>query len=152
MVVPGLPFSIGDSTAILEYLHDEHGGKIWPTDPQARTWVRAASVLAEGLMTNTVWLFLEGQRKSPSGEWTAEFMDNLDRIFSKVATQDLKAMPWKVSQLQLTQAGYDLIVALQYAEIRLKGIDWKSKFPSLAEFLELHKNRGDILPTAPPAA
>lgn len=152
MTVPGLPFSIGDSTAILEYLHDEQGGKIWPSDPKTRTFVRAASVLAESLMTNTVSWFLESQRKTPSTEWTSEYLENLDRVFSKIASQDLGAMPWKISPLQLTQAGYDLIVALQYAEIRLKGIDWKAKYPALPRFVENHKNRGDILPTAPPQA
>ncbi len=151
LLVPGLPYSIGDSTAILEYLHDEHGGKIWPTDPKARTLVRAASVLAESLMTNTVAWFLENQRKTPSGEWAAEFLENLDRVFAKISSQDLGAMPWKVSPLQLTQAGYDLIVALQYAEIRLKEMDWKAKYPSLLHFVDSHKNRGDILPTTPPA-
>lgn len=150
--IPGMPFSIGDSTAILEYLHDEFGGKIWPTDSKARTLVRAASVLAESLMTNIVAWYLENQRKQPSTEWSSEYLENLDRVFSKIASQELNAMPWKSSPLQLTQAGYDLIVALQYAEIRLKGVDWKAKYPTLSQFVENHKNRGDILPTTPPAA
>lgn len=153
LIIPGANgVTIQDSTAILEYLHDEHGGRIWPSDHSARTKVRAASVLAEGLMTNTVSWYLETQRKAPSAEWLSEFLENLDRTFSKIASQDLNALPWKLSPLQLTQAGYDLIVALQYADIRLKGFDWKTKYPTLFQFVEGHKNRGDILPTTPPQA
>src|ERR1035437_2703351 len=39
--------AITDSTNILEYLNDTHGG-IWPKDPQANMNVRQASVWASG--------------------------------------------------------------------------------------------------------
>src|SRR4051794_13519408 len=45
---------VPDSATILEYLHESCGGRIWPADLALRTRVRAASTLAEGLMSECV--------------------------------------------------------------------------------------------------
>ncbi len=142
---------IPDSAMILEYLHENYGERIWPTDRAARVRVRTASTLAEGLMSETVRWFLENQRATPSPEHSAESLENIERTLAAIAETSVKALPWKVSDLQLTQAGYDLIVALEYMNLRLKGVDWVSKYPDLARFLESHRVRQDIAPTIPPA-
>ncbi len=142
---------IPDSATILDYLHENHGERIWPADLALRARVRAASTLAEGLMFETVRWFLENQRPNPSAEWNAEYLENIERTLAAVAVTSPKAPPWKISDLQLTQAGYDLIVALDYMALRLKGIDWTAKYPDLTRFLETHRVRQDIAPTAPPA-
>ena len=54
---PGIPsesFGLPDSSTILEYLHENYGERIWPKDLASRARARAASTLAEGLMTETV--------------------------------------------------------------------------------------------------
>lgn len=146
------PFSIPDSATILEYLHDHYGQKIWPADPHARTKVRMASTLAEGIMTATVALFLESGRRHPSVEWEKEHEDTIERILAKITQKSVLQMPWKISDFQLTQAGYDLAIALDYLELRFSRFEWKRRWPELARFQELHRSRSDLLPTAPPPA
>lgn len=142
-----------DSSTILEYLDETYGGKVWPTEPGTRMRVRAASMLAVGLMTDTVRWYLESIRPQPSPEWTAEYVENIDRTLTAVQAMPWKKMPWKVSDFQLTQAGYDLYVALDYLRIRMKSnvLDWQRKYPELASFLEMHRSRQDLAPTSPPA-
>jgi glutathione S-transferase len=150
----GLPadrIQIPDSATILEYLHENHGERIWPSDLALRARVRAASTLAEGLMSETVRWYLENQRANPSAEWNAEYLENIERTLGIIAATSVKGAPWKISDLQLTQAGYDLIVALEYMQLRLKGLDWVAKFPELARFLESHRVRQDLAATIPPA-
>ena len=149
--VPGHRYSIPDSSTILEYLHENYAERIWPRDLPARARVRAASTLATGLMAETVKWFLEQQRPNPSPEWSKESLENIDRTLGSIAETSVKSMPWKVSDLQLTQAGYDLMIALEYMALRLKVFDWTGKYPALAQFLELHRNRQDLAPTTPPA-
>lgn len=139
-----------DSSTILEYLHDQYGGKIWPSDPGIRVVVRAASTLAEGIMTETVRWYLENQRALPSDAWIQEHVENIDRTLATIHSTSLKKLPWKVSDFQMTQAGYDLYIALDYLNLRLKGYDWMTKYPELTRFFELHRNRQDLVPTAPP--
>lgn len=152
-VKPGVPsetFSLPDSSTILEYLHENYAERIWPKDLALRAKVRAASTLAEGLMSETVRWFLEKQRASVSEEAT-ECIENIDRTLTAIAATSVRAAPWKVSDLQLTQAGYDLIIALEYMRLRLQGFDWETKFPALAQFVDLHRTRQDLAPTSPPA-
>ncbi len=151
---PGVPdgtFSVPDSSTILEYLHESQGERIWPKDLALRARVRAASTLATGLMTETVRWFLEQQRESPSADWGGEAIANIERTLAAIAATPLKSPPWKVSDLQLTQAGYDLIVALEYMRLRLKGVEWEAKYPELSRFVDQHRVRQDLAPTSPPA-
>ena len=144
-------FTVPDSSTILEYLHENYGERIWPSDLALRARVRAASTLAEGLMSETVRSFLEGQRAAPSSEWAQEYLDNIERTLAVIGASSLRAPPWKISDLQLTQAGYDLVIALDYMRVRLPKLDWMAKYPDLARFLEIHRVRQDLAPTSPPA-
>ena len=149
-----------DSSTILEYLHENHGGQIWPEDLSARQAVRIASTLAEGLMTMTVNLFLESTRKNPDQVWTTDFQDALKRTLATIHEQSLTKFPWvnpgvNTAFGELTQAGWDLMVALEYVKLRvpasfLKGID--DNYPKLKTYFELHQGYSALQETAPPAA
>jgi len=143
--------SLPDSATILEYLHDGYGQKIWPADLPTRTAVRAASTLAQGLMSETCRWFLVTEAPLPSEDWVQEHLENIDRTLGVISSGSVKKLPWKVSDFQLTQAGYDLFIALEYMHLRLKGFDWVTKYPELAKFVELHRNRQDLMGSAPPA-
>jgi hypothetical protein len=101
-------------------------------------------------MTETVRWYLENQRPTPLEEWAQEPLDNIERTLHAIQALPWRGMPWKVSDFQLTQAGYDLAIALDYMQLRLKGYDWQGKFPELVRFLDLHRVRQDLAPTAPP--
>jgi glutathione S-transferase len=142
--------TLPDSATILEYLHENHGERIWPSDLGIRARVRAASTLAEGLMTEAVRWYLENQRSEPSAAWNQEYLENIDRTLTAIQAIPWKGLPWRVSDFQLTQAGYDLVIALEYMQLRLTGMNWPAKFPDLVRFLDLHRVRQDLAPTAPP--
>jgi glutathione S-transferase len=142
--------SLPDSSTILEYINDTYG-KVWPTDPAAKVQVRAASTLAVGIMTETVKWFLETQRPNLSQEALNESLESIERTLVAVSAHPWKGMPWKVSDFQLTQAGYDLAIALEYLHLRMNQLGWFARFPELARFLDLHRTRQDLAPTAPPA-
>lgn len=144
----GLP----DSATILEYFNDLFPNRIWPSEPELRLQVRACSTLAEGIMSNSVALFLERQRKNQDPAWIEEYTQNLDRTFEAISKKDVFGKPFKVSDLQMTQAGYDLVIALEYAELRIPDHGWKTQYPELNKFLETHRKRQDLAPTAPPPA
>jgi len=148
---PKDPFAIPDSSTILEFLHENYGNRIWPPDLAARARVRAAATLAEGVMTFTVSRFLETTRKVPSVEFELEYEEGIAATLENIAAQPLLQMPWKVSDLQLTQAGYDLMIALDYLDVRAPHIPWRSRWPALQKFHEKHRSRSDLLPTVPPA-
>lgn len=145
-------YSLFDSSTILEYLHEQHGERIWPKDLAARTKVRRASTLAEGLMRLTVDLFLEKQRSHPDAAWEQEWLQNLDRGLAEIAAEPLNRLPWKENDLKLTMAGYDLAIVLEYMEVRIPYVAWKERYPALAAFLDSHRKRADLAPTAPPPA
>ncbi len=151
MGAPEESFSLADSSMLLEYLHENYGERIWPADLALRARVRAGSTLAVGIMTEAVRWYLENQRATPSAEISREYLENLDRTLAAIAATSLRAPPWKISDLQLTQAGYDLIIALEYLLIRLGQLDWATRYPELRRFLETHRVRQDIAPTSPPA-
>jgi glutathione S-transferase len=142
--------SLGDSSAILEFLHENYGGKIWPSELKVRAQVRAASTLAVGLMTQTVALYLERTRKLPALECELDFETTIEMTLHQIAQQAIFEMPWKVSDFQLTQAGYDLMTAVDYIKVRLAHVDFSAKWPELERFYQTHKNRNDLAPTAPP--
>ena len=144
-------FTIGDSATLLEFLHENHGERIWPSDLALRARVRAASTLAEGLMTGAVGWYLETLRARPDSDFLKETETNVERTLAAIAATSLRAPPWKISDLPLTQAGYDLIVALQYLNLRIPSLEWPARYPELARFVESHQVRQDIEPTAPPA-
>jgi len=148
LLIEGEP--LVDSATILEVLHEGFGERVWPSDLEFRRRVRAASTLAEGVMSETVRWFLEGQRASPSGEWTAEYLENLERTLGVIAGMAPGSSPWIGLNQELTQAGYDLVVALEYLELRLKGFDWKARFPSLERFLSAHRGRPEVAASRPP--
>src|SRR5690606_34979129 len=96
--------------------------------------------------------FLESKRPQPSLEWTAEYLENIDRTLAAIHSMPWRGMPWKVSDFQLTQAGYDLAIALDYLALRMKpeSLDWMTKYPELVAFREMHRNRQDLIQTIPP--
>ena len=144
-----------DSATILEFLHENHGGQIWPEDLSARQAVRIASTLAEGLMTMTVNLFLEGTRKTPDQGWTTDFQDALKRTLAVIHEQNLTKFPWinpgvNTTFGELTQAGWDLMVALEYLKLRAPASIHDDNYPKLKTYFELHRELPAFRATTPP--
>ena len=147
---PRGPF-LPDSAAILQYLHDHHGERIWPKDPFLKLTTQVASVLAEGIMTATVAYFLETERKAPSPEWLEEYSATLHRALKKLSIDDPAGPPWVIDGV-LTQAAYDLAVGLEYLDLRLPSLAWRHQYPLLTKVYDRCQVIPAIDQTRPPPA
>jgi glutathione S-transferase len=104
---------ISDSATILEHLHEAHDQRIWPLDSKARLDARIACTLAEGLMTYLVAHHIEAHMQKPSDPaFVQDYYETLERTLKAIAELDSKA--WIDRSGSLTQAGWDLGVALEY--------------------------------------
>ncbi len=154
-LVPILRFQDGrtlpDSATILEYLHESHGQKIWPAQLDERFEMRRLSTLSEGIMTMTVNLFLEGLRQHPDPESLAEYQDAILRTL--VALEDsMKNVSGHFGQgTQMTQPGWDLMVAIEYLQLRASHLGNLDRFPALKGFYRLNFDLDVLRQTHPPA-
>ena len=141
--------AISDSAHLLEYFQEKTGA-IWPTPFLARTSMRQASVWCEGIMQSVVWYFQEASlHEAPSPRWLSEhwtsICDTLDHL------QKLNGSIWTEPMGDFTQAGWDLVVALDYLDFRMKELDWRARHPHFLSLLERAKTIAAFRETRPTA-
>ncbi len=108
--------ALSDSSAILETLHDLHGG-VWPELTTDRIEIRQASTLATGLMQAAVSHFQETRmHEVPSPMWAK---DHLNAVLSTLRHLESFRTDLWIRSGELTQAGWDLACALEYLEFRI---------------------------------
>ena len=136
--------AIPDSTLILRELGLDEG---LATDRRVR------SVLAVGVMEQTVRHFLESRQASPDRDTLAECIDTIAATLTRLeGGGDDGGGVWDL-------ADWDLAIACQYLDLRLPekvaGWKWRERFPGLARHLSLamdHPSHGPVFhETAPPA-
>ncbi|NDG85829.1 MAG: glutathione S-transferase family protein [Proteobacteria bacterium] len=137
---------IFDSAAILEYLDEVHGG-IWPRALPDRTRVRQASYLASGILQSAVQYFQETfMHEVPSPKWAQDHLDTMERSFGEAMNSP--GSLWLRGE-ELTQAGWDLAVALDYYENRIKKLEERAHHPLLALIREVANRNQDFIITKP---
>lgn len=142
--------SLPDSNTVLEFLHEAHGRAIWPANLGESAQVRQASTWVTGLLTSAVSFVLETTRRSvASQEWVDDYQETVERVLLRVSEQDLSGLPW-VSQDGLTQAGWDLGVALEYLDLRMPHIDWRKRDSRFLDLLGKCQARPVFLASRPP--
>lgn len=105
-----------DSSAILEYLHEVRG-EIWPRDFGNRIRIRQASTLVTGMIQSAVALYQESaMHEVPSRFWVKDHEETIVRTRTRIL--ELSSDCW-VQNGSLTQAGWDLAVAIEYLELRV---------------------------------
>jgi glutathione S-transferase len=125
--------SFFDSSVILENLHDLTGG-IWPSLAQDRIRIRQASALAAGLIQSTVAYFQEtSMHDVPSPTWAKDHYETVKDTLRVI--HETPRHLW-VRDGVLTQAGWDLAVALEYLEIRIPSIPFRDN-PGALDILNL---------------
>jgi glutathione S-transferase len=135
-----------DSAAILEYL-DDLSGLIWPKALPDRTHVRQASFLASGIMQSAVSYLQEtAMHEVPSPTWAHDHFQTLDRsiLFAMNVSESL----WMRGD-ELTQAGWDLAVALEYVEFRVPALKERANHPLLQRILDRANQSPDFRETKP---
>ncbi len=126
-----------DSSAILETL-DDRTGSIWPRDLELRIHVRNASTLLTGMMQSMVSFFQESSmHEVPSPFWMKDHHDTIKRAKMRA----LQMPEWLLIQEgKLTQAGWDLAVAKEYLEFRVKDLAFSEDHPTLQSVLNIAMN------------
>ncbi|NDF16265.1 glutathione S-transferase family protein [bacterium] len=139
---------IFDSTAILEYL-DDSTGRVWPRSMPDRTHVRQASVLATGIIQSAVQYHQEtAMHEVPSPTWAKDHHETMERSI-RFATNTPESL-WLRGD-GLTQAGWDLAVAIEYLAIRAPGIEIPYGHPLINQVMNLAKANPDFRETQPKA-
>ncbi len=124
---------LSDSANILEYLH-ETTGAIWPGEFRARTEIRQASVWCEGIMQSSVLYFQECRlHEVPSPRWLADHQSSILDTFDQLSK--LNESIW-IQNNNLTQAAWDLGVALQYCDLRLPEFNWRVQYSGFSKILD----------------
>jgi glutathione S-transferase len=135
-----------DSSAILEYLDEVHGG-IWPRGLPERSRVRQASVLASGIIHSSVLYFQEtAMHEVPSPKWARDHLETMERSF-RWAMGSPETL-WLKGR-DLTQAGWDLAVAMDYYELRIKKLEERAHHPLLVQIREVANRNQDFVETKP---
>ncbi len=136
-----------DSTAICEYLDSlpSSAAPLLP-EPKARECVLAFVAMSDGIMDAAVASVLEGRRPKEIqyAMWRERKEAAIMRAISKFAGIDMNHTP-------LSMGSIGLAVALSYVSFRLPHLDWRSKHPRLAAWLEDFSNRESMQATKPQA-
>lgn len=135
-----------ESGNLLDYLH-EKTSQIWPTEMKERIQVKQAAVLTAGLMQLTVQLFVEtSMHEHPSEMWKKDYSESIERALRKFS--EAPAGVW-VHQNELTQAGWDLAVSLEYLSLRFPQFQWQSLYPHLQAVVDEARKDAYFLETEP---
>jgi len=153
-LVPALQLTdgmvISETSMILEWIHQQTG-LVYPTGP-AEWPARQVSVWVHGLIQATVAFFQETKlHDSPSRFWSEDHHQVVADTL--LLLNSLPADCWfeqNVPSPTLTQAGWDLAVALQYLELRMPHLKWNERFPQLKAPLALALRNQRFLETQPP--
>jgi len=143
---------ISDSANILEYFHDTCGG-IWPSDLSEKISARQTAVWAQGIMQSLVLYFQEAKmHEVPSPRWLKDHVESMQSTLSLLSRAP--SSTWFTIEEKsrgLTQAAWDLCVALEYMDLRLPELPWRTKFPGFIPILEKARKDVYFCETTPPA-
>jgi glutathione S-transferase len=135
-----------DSSTILEHLHDLHGG-IWPDDPKDRIRIRQASALVSGAIQGAVSYFQEIRlHEVPSPSWARDHCETVERTLRSILNS---AEGLWLRGNRITQAGWDLAVAMEYLELRMPEVAFHLGHPLILEVLRIARENQAFLGTKP---
>jgi glutathione S-transferase len=139
-----------DSRVILEYLdHRAGGGRILPTDPDARFAALRLQALADGIMDASVLLVYEGRWRPPERhepKWVELQAGKVARSLAALEQSPLSAPSATPHVGQIA-----LACALGYRDFRFPG-SWRNEHPRLVAWLDDFAQRvPSFAATAPPA-
>jgi len=133
LVLDGGP-ALFDSRVIVEYLdHLAGGGRIIPTEPNARFAALRLQALADGIMDASILLIYEGRWRDPAKhepKWVAHQAGKVARALAALEA----APPARIAVPDVGQIA--LACALGYQDFRFNGT-WRKDHPRLVKYLDL---------------
>lgn len=150
-----------ESTYILDWLEAMHPTPaLLPRDRAGQLEAKRVQVLAEGVMDATVSLFFELQREQPSLEWTKrqlrKVMGGLAELDRRLGARTLfvgdafgLADIAVVAVLGMQDTVEETGFGARWREIDARIGVWRERYPNLARFERLHRERPSVRDTAP---
>jgi glutathione S-transferase len=133
LVLDGGP-ALFDSRVIVEYLdHLAGGGRIIPTEPNARFAALRLQALADGIMDASILLIYEGRWRDPAKhepKWVEHQAGKVARALAALEA----APPARIALPDVGQIA--LACALGYQDFRFNGT-WRKDHPRLVRYLDL---------------
>lgn len=121
-----------DSRVIVEFFDTlAGGGKLIPTDPDARFNVLTAAALADGIIDASILMVYEVRFRpdqTPHAGWLDHQRGKVERGLAAMAASPPSLAP-------VTVDGIGLACGLGYLDFR-KQVDWRAKFPALVNWLD----------------
>ncbi|WP_397451013.1 glutathione S-transferase family protein [Pseudomonas sp. NA-150] len=140
---------IHDSRVILDYLDHQHAGTpLIPRDGAAR-WARLTlASLADALLDAALLIRYETFLRPAEKHWDLWLENQAEKIqrslayFEQHAAADLSA--------QFDVAAISVAAALGYLDFRQPNLNWRERYPQLAEWYAVVSQRPSMLSTQPP--
>ncbi len=134
--IPALVLETGrtiyDSRVIMEYLDTlAGGGKIIPTETDARFEALTTAALADGILDAAILIVYEGRYRpdqTPYGPWLDFQRGKIERALAALVAEPTALWPVTVGNISVA-------CALGYLDFR-KQVDWRAKYPSLIGWLD----------------
>jgi len=133
LVLEGGP-ALFDSRVIVEYLdHLAGGGRIIPTEPNARFAALRLQALADGIMDASILLIYEGRWRDPAKHEPKWVEHQAGKVARGLAALEA-APPARIGVPDVGQIA--LACALGYQDFRFHGT-WRNDHPRLVKYLDL---------------
>ena len=134
--IPALVLETGrtiyDSRVIMEYLDTlAGGGKIIPTETDARFEALTTAALADGILDAAILIVYEGRYRpdqTPYAPWLDFQRGKIERALAALVAEPTALWP-------VTVGNIGVACALGYLDFR-KQIDWRAKYPALIGWLD----------------
>ena len=143
-----------DSDLILEAIHELSPGgisRIWPEDPVIRRQVRRTSGWISGILTAVVARYLESLRPQDEEHvgWMKEHEANILRTLETLRMTSFRVEPSSIDAF--SQADWDLVVMLEYLDLRWPELQWRKTDPNWEKWLDMAQKAGFFVESKPPA-
>lgn len=139
--------TLSDSNMILEWIH-QNQGPLYSSGP--REWPeRQTCIWIHGLTQAIVAFFQETKlHDAPSRFWSEDHHRVVEDTLQYL--NGLSEDYWLLHN-DLTQAGWDLCVALEYLDLRMPHLEWRKRFSHLEKPLLIARQNSKFVETSPPA-
>ena len=122
-----------DSRVICEYLNAQGGGRLFPADGADRWEALTWQALGDGLLDAALLVRYENNTRPESLRWSDWTAGQMDKIHTSLRELDTHG-PGRRAAFDI---GHITIgCALWYLDLRYPELDWRSRFPALAQWSE----------------
>ncbi|UUZ62917.1 glutathione S-transferase [Polaromonas sp. P1-6] len=127
-----------DSRVICEYLNDLAGGTLFPCTGKERWETLTLQSLGDGMLDACLLARYEDVARPEALRWAAWRAAQLDKVETSLA--HLEAYPQQLEE-RVDIGSLTVGCALWYLDLRFSGLDWRSRYPKVAQWFAAFSQR-----------